>query len=102
MQLLARRQLWCCQQQLTLLHVPHLPLLAKKQDVHPLYTQLQGKGISASADRATAQQLQALHTENLQLKSLLKQEIDARQQLESQHAALLGLLRYVCCAAYYH
>jgi hypothetical protein len=69
-----------------------------KQEVHPLYTQLGGKGVSATADRATAQQLQALHTENLQLKSLLKQEIDARQQLESQHAALLGLLRYVCCA----
>jgi hypothetical protein len=66
----------------------------QEQDVHPLYTQLGSKGSMAVADKATAQQLQALHTENLQLKSVLKQEIEARQQLESQNAALLELLRY--------
>jgi hypothetical protein len=57
--------------------------------------QLGGKESIVPADRAAAQQLQALHTENLQLKSLLKKEIEARQQLESQHAALQELLRLV-------
>uniref|UniRef100_A0A383W8T8 Uncharacterized protein n=1 Tax=Tetradesmus obliquus TaxID=3088 RepID=A0A383W8T8_TETOB len=71
----------------------HLQDQKKEQDVHPLYTQLGSKGLTAVADKATAQQLQALHTENLQLKSVLKQEIEARQQLESQNAALLQLLR---------
>lgn len=40
-----------------------------------------------------AQQLQALHTENLQLKVCLRQETEARQALERKHAALLDLLR---------
>lgn len=43
--------------------------------------------------RAAAQQLQALHTENLQLKACLKQEVEARQLLEKKHLELLGLLR---------
>lgn len=43
--------------------------------------------------RSAAQQLQALHTENLQLKACLKQEVEARQQLERKHRELLDLLR---------
>lgn len=45
--------------------------------------------------RTAAKQLQALHTENLQLKALLKKEVEARQQLQQKHTALLELLRYV-------
>lgn len=48
------------------------------------------------AHKVLAQQLQALHTENIQLKSLLKQEISMRQELEHQHAGLLQQLRWVC------
>jgi hypothetical protein len=65
----------------------------QEQDVNPLYTLLGSKGLTTAADTSTAQQLQALHTENLQLKSVLKQEIEARQQLESQNAVLLEVLR---------
>lgn len=91
-QLLARSRLCCCSPTAGSLH--QLLHCLQEQDVHQLYTQLGGKGLTAVADKATAQQLQALHTENLQLKSVLKQEIEARQQLESQNAALLQLLRY--------
>lgn len=64
----------------------------QERDVCPLYA----RGATAGA-KVTAQQLQALHTENLQLRSLLKQEVKARQQLEHQHAALVALLR---CAVF--
>lgn len=45
--------------------------------------------------RTAAQQLQALHTENLQLKACLKEEVQARQHLERKHGELLELLRWV-------
>lgn len=47
--------------------------------------------------RPAAQQqlLQALHTENLQLKACLRNEVEARQLLEKKHAELLDLLRCV-------
>lgn len=45
--------------------------------------------------RTAAQQLQALHTENLHLKACLKEEVQARQRLEKKHGELLDLLRYV-------
>jgi hypothetical protein len=43
--------------------------------------------------RTVAQQLQALHTENLNLKAWLKREVESRQQLETQHKELLAFLR---------
>lgn len=50
--------------------------------------------------KTSAQQLQALHTENLQLKACLKQEVEARQLLEKKHMELLDLLRCVFVSGY--
>lgn len=65
------------------------------QDVH-------GAVYKPDSIRPAAQQqlLQALHTENLQLKACLRNEVEARQLLEKKHAELLDLLRCVQLAAY--
>lgn len=52
--------------------------------------------------RTAAQQLQALHTENLQLKACLKEEVQARQHLEKKHGELLELLRCVSGIVHVH
>jgi hypothetical protein len=64
------------------------------QQAHPassVYAAHLGMGSAGSG--LVAQQLQALHAENLQLKACLRAEVQARQQLEQKHGALLGMLR---------
>lgn len=74
-----------------LLIFPLVPALQRQEPCSALYTSA-GSGSSLSG-LSLAQQLQVLHTENLQLKACLKQEVEARQQLDKKHTALMEMLR---------
>lgn len=79
---------WLAAQQEHVRTRTQLAELKQELDTGPLYA-LHGLRSGPS----TAQQLQALHSENLQLRAQLQREAAARQQLEWQQAALLELLR---------
>lgn len=60
-----------------------LPGLSQSKDANPSSTN-------------ACQHLQALRLENLQLKAMLKAEVEARQLVEQQNAALAQLIRCGC------